>query len=364
MGLVHVASLPGFLPVSVTSDLVLGVTAQGVARWSLGARAPTPVANLSQSLFARTLGRHPLVRRAARLGVGCGHHLAGKRYLVADRRAIHQVSLDGTTSVEKTFEGGMRALRLTRVEGVPGFEDGVYYGDYGSNPTRHPLTLHRRDTTGTWRQVFSFPQGAAEHVHAIVPDSARSCLWIFTGDYEDAAGIWQATEGFARVEPVLRGVQWARACVGFPLDRGLLYATDSHLEPNSIRLLEEDGGAWKSREIRPMVGSCIYGGSVAGRNVFTTAVEPGAPTGNRVRDLFDLQPGPGILGRSVELVSGTLAQGFQTDLRWEVDWLPKRIFQFSTIIVPDLDRDATMLAGFAMGLRGRDGRAEIFKFSP
>jgi len=109
-----------------------------------------------------------------------------------------------------------------------------------------------------------------------------------------------------------------------------------------------------------MVGSCIYGGRLGTNYVFTTAFEPGEPTGHRVRDLIDLRPGPGILGRSCELVVGTLAAGFRTELRWEVDWLPKRLFQFSTLIIPDLDPDASMLAVYAMGMKGRDGITEIY----
>jgi hypothetical protein len=361
MGLVHVATIRGFLPVSVTRDLVLGVTPAGVARWSPALRAPVLVASLPRTALERVLGHGRLLRRALRIGMASGHHLGEGRFLVADRRSIHHVDLGGGVRLEKTFEGGMRALGFARVQGISGFEDGVYYGDYGANPARRPLGLHRRDRHGAWRRAYTFPEGSAEHVHAIVPDRHRDCLWVFTGDYRDAAAIWQARDGFSRVEPVLRGTQLGRACVGFPLEEGLLYATDSHLEPNSIRLLRREGEAFRTSELHPMVGSCIYGGVLAGTHVFTTAFEPGEPSGHRVRDLLDLRPGPGILGRSVELVTGTLSAGFRARLRWEVDWLPKRLFQFSTIIVPDLDPDASLLPVFAMGLSGRDGAAEIYR---
>ena len=66
------------------------------------------------------------------------------------------------------------------------------------------------------------------------------------------------------------------------------------------------------------------------------------------------------LGRACELVVGTPAAGFRTELRWKVDWLPKRLFQFSTLILPDLDSDASLFAVYAMGIRGRNGATEIY----
>jgi hypothetical protein len=184
---------------------------------------------------------------------------------------------------------------------------------------------------------------------------------VFAGDYGEAAGIWRMRDGFRQIEPVLQGTQLGRACVGFPIEDGLLFATDSHLERNSIRLLRRIHGRWSTSEVRPMVGSCIYGGEIGGARVFTTAFEPGAPTGHRIYDLLDLRPGPGIVGRHCEVVMGTLACGFATKLRWEVDWLPKRLFQFSSIIVPDLDAGAEVLPLYGAGLRGRDGTTEIYR---
>jgi hypothetical protein len=361
--LAHIATIPAFLPISVTGEIVLGVTSKGIAQWSPSRQTPAMVAPLPRTLFEGAFGRCRLLQRICRLGMACGHHLDGQRFLVADRQTISLVHLDGAVRIEKTLDAGMRPLRLTRVHGVSGFEDGVYYGDYGPNPGRRPLVLHRRDPGGMWHQAYTFPTGTAEHVHAIVPDRARACLWVFTGDYSDAAAIWQARGGFSMVEPVVRGSQLGRACVGFPIEEGLLYATDSHLEPNSIRLLRTDRGNWETIPVYPMVGSCIYGGVLAGTSVFTTAFEPGEPTGHWLRDLIDLRPGPGIVGRSCQLVSGTLASGFQTALNWEVDWLPKRLFQFSTMIIPDLDLDATLLPVFAMGLRDRDGTTVVYRLN-
>jgi hypothetical protein len=360
MGLIHVATIPNFLPVSVTKDFVLGIVSKGIAQWSPGQREPELVASLERTLFERTIGRHQLARRIFRLGMACGHHLEGGRFLVANRRAIRLVDLDGTVRLEKSLDDGMRPLRLTRVKGVSGFDDGVYYGDYGSNPSRRPLTIHRRDAEGVWHRSFTFPAGTSEHIHSIVPDPRRGCLWVFTGDYGSAAAIWHVRSGFSHVDPVIRGTQLGRACVGFPVDEGLLYATDSHLEPNSIRLLQHEDGRWRSEQLRPMVGSCIYGGRLGGSYAFTTAFEPGEPTGHRMRDLIDVRPGPGILGRACELVVGTPAAGFRTELRWKVDWLPKRLFQFSTLILPDLDSDASLFAVYAMGIRGRNGATEIY----
>lgn len=55
--------------------------------------------------------------------------------------------------------------------------------------------------------VYTFPQGVISHVHNIIADPYRQCLWFFTGDFDDAAAIWKVTNGFKKVERVVYGDQ-------------------------------------------------------------------------------------------------------------------------------------------------------------
>jgi hypothetical protein len=362
MSLVHVATVAGFMPVYATGDLIFGLTSDGLGCWSPGMDRPDMISRIDESAVLRCLGRNRLLKRVFRLGTACGVGLEAGRFLLADRESIRHVDyVAATVHVEKRFDEGMRALKLTHVRGLQGFRDGVYYGDYGSNASQRPLSIHHRDDRGVWRRAYTFPAGTAEHIHAVVPDYFRSCVWILAGDYGEAAGIWLARDGFKTIEPAMRGTQQARSCVAFAVEDGLLYGTDSHLEANAIRVLQERNGNWVSSIVRPMVGSSIYGGRFCQAYVFTTAYEPGPPSGCRLFDLVDLRPGPGIIGRHCEVIVGSLSTGFWTELRSEVDWWPKRLFQFSAFVVPAIDRNGTLLPVYAAGLKRDDGATLVYQ---
>lgn len=96
-----------------------------------------------------------------------------------------------------------------------------------------------------------------EHIHNVIPDPYRKCLWIFSGDFGDNAAIWKVTENFGKVERAFYGDQKYRACVVHALPEGLLYATDSPVDKDFIFLFNPESGELK--EIMPIAGSCIYG---------------------------------------------------------------------------------------------------------
>jgi len=174
-------------------------------------------------------------------------------------------------------------------------------------------------------------------------------VWILTGDFGDAAALWRAQENFRVVEPVLRGKQQFRSCCAFAHPEGLVYATDSQLEANSLRLLRPKGGGWHSEVLGPTMGSAIYGSGFDGDYYFSTAVEPGKPSGRTAVDMFELRRGPGILEHRSALYRVDDRLSLQELSSARADWLPKRIFQFSTWILAPAT-GARVLPVYAMGL--------------
>ncbi len=346
-----VRMLPGLRPLHISRERVLLAAGCNLFTCSPDGRdKPELLVRLPGRVLDR-LDRSRLARRLLRLDPHAAIAVENG-WLVATRQGIFRCERDGGVTLERRCVGPTRPLRFAQIRAVPGFSDSIAYGDYGANMERRPMSIRvRRDLE--WRTAFAFPEGAIEHVHGLVPDPQRRCVWILTGDFEGCAGIWRATRDFSDVQPVLRATQDARACVAFARPEGLLYATDSQLETNSIRLLECRDGVYTSRAVHRVNGPVIYGAAVGGSFVFTTAVEPGAPTGNFVFDLFDPRVGSGILSRRCEVVVGGDDLGFRTAVSWPSDLWPKRLLQFSAFVCAEHATTAEYFAFHAVAVRGR-----------
>jgi hypothetical protein len=362
MRLQHHASIGGYSALYADDQCLLLSRGADIAVLASNEDTPRWVARLANERphprGAHMVGRW--LRRMLRVGPRAAAKLGESRYLLATGRQIVELDTEnGRVAVSHVLPPGKRPLAFSSLRNVPGFDDGVCFGDYGSNPDKGPMSVWTSTTLGSWRESYRFAAGEIDHVHAVVPDAARSCVWILTGDYGTAAAIWRARDGFRVVERIASGQNY-RACALFPLADGLLYATDSHLEQNSIRLLREVGGEWHDSELFQMRGSCLSACSVDGHFAFTTAVEPGEPTGFLPFDMLDPRRGPGIVASECDLVVGNPARGFERVLSWRADFLPKRLFGFSRMLLPSGSWSAARLYVTGVGVRGHDEVTEIF----
>ena len=135
---------------------------------------------------------------------------------------------------------GIRPLIFTTVKSIIGFEDCICFGGYRGNQDKDLVHIYKRTRTDNWEIVYTFEKGAINHVHNIIADPYRNCLWVFTGDFGEASAIWKVTDNFKKVERVLCNDQKYRGCVIFPVKEGLIYATDAPFAPNYIYLIKED----------------------------------------------------------------------------------------------------------------------------
>ena len=271
--------------------------------------------------------------------------------------------------LKKSFESvfdiprGNRPLNITNVKNIDGFDNTLYFGEYFSNFKRDSVNIYKRLSDKSWKIVFTFPEGTIEHIHAIVPDKYRNCLWILTGDFNSASGIWMANNNFNIVEPILLGSQKFRSCVAFPLPEGILYATDSQFEKNSIRLMRNQNNEWVSDFICDVNGPVIYGCKVKNNLFFSTSVEGDSHMKPFFSKYLDKTPGPGIQGKSSTIVGGNLEKGFKILNENKKDKLPFLLFQFGAITFPTGENQSDYLFSYNIALKNNDLETEIFKIN-
>jgi hypothetical protein len=364
-------SMRGYRPLTFAPDGILLAKGYELYVANLDCSQLRGIGAVPNALLAKAACRSRIIQRIFRLGLRFACRIADASYLVAERHRIWLLDMaSGSIRLDHSIKRGSRPLLISRIHGIAGFADCACYGEYWDNLAREPVNIWARTQSGAWRVVYTFPKGAIEHVHGMIPDERRGVVWILTGDFGDSAGIWAARDDFADVSPVLVGKQDFRCCwLAFWGDR-IIYATDSHLEPNSIRELilpEADGSSrcpWagaRSEHFMDITGSSIFACMVQDRLIFSTTVEPGLLTGRLMQDLLDRSVGPGIKGPYSDLMIGTAMNDFFLAGRWLKDRLPGRLFEFGSISFPTGINPGCCLYAYFTGLSGVDGRMSVFE---
>lgn len=227
---------------------------------------------------------------------------------------------------------GTRPLNITEISGLKGFEDGLYFGEYFSNPSKEEVHIYKLKENSL-ECVYTFPVGELNHLHHLIVDVESNCVWILAGDFGNSAAIYRAKEGFRNVEKICFGAQKYRSCVAFPTSKGLVYATDSQYEQNKICLLQKGNDNWFVKDLYDINGPCIYGTQIENKFIFSTSVEA-INDGNVFQKYFRNKRGPGIIDDESTIVTGNLNEGFSTVYRNKKDFLPFMLFQFGNILFP------------------------------
>jgi len=289
--------------------------------------------SLFDSSRERLLGRSKLISRFLRLGVRAAETIDNERIVLSIGNMLFELNVNTGVLSKGYFCGeGIRPLLFTTVANNEGFEDGIYFGGYLGNMDKNPVNVYHRVGEDKWEVIFTFPQGAINHVHAIVNDIYRKCLWIFTGDFDESAAIWKVTEGFNKVERVASNDQKYRGCVAFSLPEGLLYATDAPFADDYIFLMNPQ--TYEVKQIRPIGGSCIYGCQWKGNYVFSSTVEGDGRHTSKLEFLLGRKRGAGIKDEYVHMYMGNLKEGFHEIYKEKKDVMPYYTFQFGVFKFP------------------------------
>ncbi len=324
------------------------------------------IAKLNTEFVKQLIFRNHIMARIFRYGPNNAISLENKDIMVSANGGLFTITLNEdkqTVYCDHRFRKEMRnTLSLTNISNMNQFDNSICYGEYFNNPEKKEVHIWIKTTRDkNWRIVYTFKAGLMEHIHAIIPDHIRDIVWILTGDFNESAGFWIARNNFKTVEPVAIGKQELRACVAFPISEGLLYATDSQFESNSIRMLKTQNNQWQSEFVYPLEGSCIHACQLGDEFVFSTVVEPGEEKANFILNLLERKPGPGIKSSNSEIVIGNCQKGFQSIGKWAKDCWPPRLCQFGTITFPTGSNPTNKIYGYGIGLKGIDGKTFIIE---
>ncbi len=207
-----------------------------------------------------------------------------RAFVVCDDKIFYAVSgglysysyADRKPRKELAFRNGMKApLGLTYIKGMKGFDDQVCFGEYFSNAERTSVNIWS-NRNGKWKVVYSFPPNTIRHIHGIVPDLYRDCVYILTGDADKESFIWKAENNFIDVSKYVGGDQKSRCCVLQPRRNCIIYATDSEYEQNKLyRVGVKENGSTERIALYDLSSSVIHGyTSEENRLFFSTTVEP------------------------------------------------------------------------------------------
>lgn len=279
----------------------------------------------------RILASLPVLRRIFRTMPRAALSLSDHCFIFAFLGRIYRVdAYTGEIVVEHAFRKPMRApLTFTPIQNVPGFSDTVLYGEYHGNVHNGEMCVYSRSANGKWSPRYTFAANTICHIHGLVADPNNKRVLILTGDTDQQSAIYSATNNFTRVERLLGGTQQSRACVAFPHNGGVLYATDTPLASNALYCFC-DGNL---KRIADMCAPTIFGAkSSEGSYWFATSVEPDSRLPSW-RYLFTRKLGAGVSDRYVRIVAGTPDSGFQTVLKMKKDWLPMALCQFGNATI-------------------------------
>lgn len=329
-----------------------------VYEYKIGDKIPREIFRFSLDLRALLSRWSVVLRRLLRTDIRYAIKLDSEYLVLIYKGKLHKIDFTRGILVSSTkVPRGSRPLNMVHIKGLKGFKPGVYFGEYFSNPRKLTVNIYEY-VNDEFNVIYQFGENLINHIHNLVCDEYRNCVWILAGDFGNGAAIFKATDGFKKVERIVFGSQIYRSCVAFPIKEGLLYATDSQFCQNSIRLLTVQSGKWDSKVLYHINGSCIYGTMINNDYYFSTAVEA-INSGNILRKYLRNKRGPGILKNQTEIVrfcaDGRLSKIYTN----KKDWLPFLLFQFGNIIFPSGENRSDKLFFTPIATKSNDFSTEI-----
>ena len=277
------------------------------------------------------IGRFNPLFRLLRLGVRAAEPVNENSIVLSVGNYLYEYDFSSQILTRGYFVGeGIRPLAFTTVKGIKGFENCICFGGYRVNKDKEPVHIYKRIDVDKWAIIYTFEKGFINHVHNIVPDPYRNCLWVFTGDFNESSAIWKIKDNFKTVECVLSNDQKYRGCVAFPVSEGLIYATDSPFAPNYIYLMRDD---LSTETICEIAGSCIYGCQFYDKFAFSTTVEPDGRHNSTLNLLVSRKRGAGIKDMYSYMYVGNISEGFKEVYKEKKDFWPY-LFQFGVMSFP------------------------------
>lgn len=332
-----VKSLKGYKPLACRKDLLILSKGRTLYFSDLNLIKIRKICSLPKRKRTDSIPRVRLVERVLRQSIGSFLFTGESSGLVVRNSDIFRLDLNnGNLFHEMTVPDGKKILALSYIPNWSETNDMVVFGEYSENVHMDVVNVWGRKVKNDagWEVLFSFAAGLINHIHSIVAAPELGGVIMLTGDFDHAAGMWLYLPSTGELKPLLVGSQEYRATWLHRLGANYMYATDSQLVTNSLCnvLLQQDGGAVS--RIADIEGSSIYVGYGKDICYFSSTVEPGAPSGRFIRDVFARDIGSGIRSDnayiySFDAISGLFPIFFDKKDRW-----PPRLAQFGTFSFP------------------------------
>lgn len=254
------------------------------------------------------------------------------------------------------LDKGKRPLSFCNVPNNHFIKEGIYYGDYCGNSDKDEINIYRIDKISYHKQVvYTFKKGEVNHIHNILFDSYNNCLWIFSGDFDKSAAIWQVKDDFKQITPILRDNQKYRSCVAFCNNGEIIYATDTPFQQNSLRKLMYINNKWITKSISDIKGSVIYGSSQKNKLIFSTVVESNGIYRNKWEMITCNKRGNGISDNYTHLYTYNIETNKLDEIyKQEKDIFPYALFQFGVLIFPSGDLTGESIPVFNIATKQND----------
>lgn len=356
-------SLKGLRPLAVLPNWLFFYSKGAVYKVGHDQKCPSLLCRLPPTGLAGQLAKY--VRLVDRVLRSSPSHAVvfDNALFIARRSEIWRCDLNnGHLSLDFQIPDSRRSLAFSEVSTGIGTKE-LVFGEYFSNPTRRPVRIWgRKSGAARWSQRAEFGANEIEHVHAI--SFINGQVYVMTGDFGQAAGIWISDTEFSVLRPLVRGQQSFRAAWMESMNHRVLMATDTQLESNSLyEFRMENGVGVTLKPLAGLGGSSIYAGRGPNEIFFSTTVECGEPTGNFFRDMLDTIPGPGMLSSKASLMSVD-GQGLVSEFysAYKDAW-PFRLAQFGTFIFPSGIMPPDTLYVYGVALKGVDDRCLVFRRS-
>ena len=261
---------------------------------------------------------------------------------------------------EHKFRKGRGPISFTEIDNLKGFSNSIVFGEYYSNSKRDKIHIYKRNNDCRWDIIYTFEKGLINHIHAIITDKFRDCLWVLAGDLDHSASIWMIKDNFEFVKRIAHGDQIYRSCYAYPVKEGLIYATDTQFSENSIRLLRINEIETISEELYKINGSCINACELRDYLVFST--EPNFSYNNKLMMYLDNRPGNGIKANKSDIVVYHKTEKvFEVIGSLKKDCLPYGLFGLGTIMFPNNMKDMNKIYAFSSGSKIYDQDTLIIK---
>lgn len=320
----------------ISSDQILLYKYGNIYTYNISDEKFKRIAKFPFSFSYNLLARISLISRLFRLNIRYGIKHNSSTIILIRSKHYYELNIIKNKLIKgKKIDKGNRPLNITNIKNIKGFNDGIYYGEYFINPSKEEVCIKRIDTIHNHITVYTFPSKSINHIHSLIPDISNNCVWILTGDTDNSATIWCSKNNFNDVYPVFMGNQKYRSCVAFPINNGLLYATDSPDYQNAIYFIYKEKEKWNIKKICNISGPSIYGCKIENKFIFSTSVEPSSSRKMFLKNIFGTKRGKGILDNYIHVYLGNLNEGFNEIYKTPKDKYPFFLFQFGVITFPN-----------------------------